>query len=247
MSAIDEFIIKVRRGDTPFYSFLKRAAKSGLRFQIKAPRFAYPLIRAIATLDWWSYELHERLAVILYRYPVTQTLCQEIGAGLEMELIPSIGPGVQVYLGANVRLSGRIVIGGARILDNPVVRIGDRVFIGSNFTCSVAKEIVIEEDVLISSDCVISDYSGHPTDPALRMAGVQVDPSDVHPVRICRNAWIGRRVTILPGVTIGEGAIIGAGTVVTKDVPPFQLCAGNPGRIIHREYVTGVPTGQQSS
>lgn len=244
MGAIDSFIVKVRKGETPFFAFLKRTGKNVLRFQIRAPRFAFPLIRAMAMLDWWSYEVHERLAVIFYRYPVTQTLCQEIGPGLEMEKIPSISPGVQVFIGSQVRLSGRIAIGGARIFEKPTVRIGDRVFIGTNFTCSVAKEIVIEDDVLISSDCVISDYSGHPTDPAARVAGVQQDPNDVRPVRICRNAWVGRRVIILPGVTIGEGAIVGAGSVVTKDVPPYQLCAGNPGRIIGREYVAGIPATQ---
>ena len=52
------------------------------------------------------------------------------------------------------------------------------------------------------------------------------------PVRIGNKAWIGARTIVLKGVTIGEGAIIGAGSVVTGDVPPWMLAAGNPARII---------------
>jgi acetyltransferase-like isoleucine patch superfamily enzyme len=52
------------------------------------------------------------------------------------------------------------------------------------------------------------------------------------PVTICSYAWIGGNTTILPGITIGEGAVIGAGSVVTKDVPPYSVAVGNPAKII---------------
>ncbi|MBK8021791.1 MAG: hypothetical protein IPK19_10285 [Chloroflexi bacterium] len=55
------------------------------------------------------------------------------------------------------------------------------------------------------------------------------------PIRICDKAWIGFNAVILKGVTIGEGAIVGAGSVVTKDVPAWTVVAGNPARII-REF-----------
>lgn len=54
------------------------------------------------------------------------------------------------------------------------------------------------------------------------------------PVRICRRAWIGAGATILPGVTIGENAVVGAGSVVTRDVEPDTIVAGNPARLIKR-------------
>jgi len=56
--------------------------------------------------------------------------------------------------------------------------------------------------------------------------------SFVAPTVIGRNAWVGVNVTILPGITVGEGAIIAAGAVVTKDIPPRTLAAGVPARII---------------
>ena len=54
------------------------------------------------------------------------------------------------------------------------------------------------------------------------------------PVRICRKAWIGAGATILPGVTVGENAVVGAGSVVTRDVPPMTIVAGNPAKIIRK-------------
>jgi acetyltransferase-like isoleucine patch superfamily enzyme len=70
---------------------------------------------------------------------------------------------------------------------------------------------------------------------------MQVDPEDVRPVRIENKVWLGRGATILPGVTIGEGAVVGAATVVTKDVPPGHICVGNPGRLLSRTVYESRP------
>ncbi len=56
--------------------------------------------------------------------------------------------------------------------------------------------------------------------------------TETKPVTIEDDVWIGTRVIILPGLTIGRGSILGAGTVVTKDIPPFSVVVGNPGRIV---------------
>lgn len=55
---------------------------------------------------------------------------------------------------------------------------------------------------------------------------------EARPVRIGRNVWIGFEAVILPGVTVGEGAVIGARSVVAENVPPFTIVAGNPGRVV---------------
>jgi len=94
--------------------------------------------------------------------------------------------------------------------------------------------LTIGDDVLIAGGCRLSDYSGHPLDPEKRIAGMQVDPEDVRPVRIEDKAWLGRGCWIFPGVTIGEGAVIGAAAVVTREVPPGRICVGNPGRLLSR-------------
>jgi len=151
-----------------------------------------------------------------------------------MDSLPYITGTVKVYLGDDVRLSGVSSISGGRIFPEPEFRVGNRSFIGSGCVFSVAKSITVGDDVLIAGGCSISDYSGHPLDPEKRIAGVQVDPEDVRPVRIENKAWLGRGATLLPGVTIGEGAVVGAAAVVTKDVPPGCICVGNPGRLLSR-------------
>lgn len=93
------------------------------------------------------------------------------------------------------------------ILDEAPVRIGDNVFIGPNTTiCTVV----------------------HAMDARRRNAGIM----KALPVRIGDNVWIAADVTILPGVTIGNGAVVGAGSVVTKNVLPSTIVAGNPVRVI---------------
>lgn len=85
--------------------------------------------------------------------------------------------------------------------------------------------IFIGDNVLIAPRVNILSVN-HPTDPALRTGLI------LKPVRISNNVWIGAGATILPGVNIGENAIIAAASVVAKDVPPNCIVAGNPAKII---------------
>ena len=72
--------------------------------------------------------------------------------------------------------------------------------------------------------------AGHPLDIARRNAGLEY----AYPIRIGNNVWIGGNVVILPGVTSGDGAVIGAGSVVTRDVPAHTLAVGNPCRPLRK-------------
>jgi acetyltransferase-like isoleucine patch superfamily enzyme len=229
-----EFLVKVKRAETPFYARLKRLAQMALQFRLPIPRVFGQLFLLLSHLRRIRYETDERIAVALFRYPVLRARCARIGERLQMERVPSFQGPVKVYLGDDVRLSGKPIFAAGRIFPDPEIRIGDRTFIGHASQFSVAKSIVIGNDVLIAGGCWILDYSAHPIHPDRRIAGVQVDPDEVRPVRICDKVWIGRNAIVLPGVTIGEGAVIGAAAVVTKDVPVGGICVGNPGRVLSR-------------
>ena len=71
------------------------------------------------------------------------------------------------------------------------------------------------------------------------------DLKDVRPVRICKRAWIGNGTHIMKGVTIGEGAIIGANSVVISNIPPYSLAMGNPAEVFMRNF--GLPTDMKKS
>ncbi|MES3016798.1 MAG: sugar O-acetyltransferase [Bacteroidota bacterium] len=103
--------------------------------------------------------------------------------------------------------------------------IGKNVFINFNCTFLTLGGIIIEDDVLIGPDVKILS-EGHPLAPGERQSLV---PGKVH---IKQNAWIGAGATILAGITIGENAVVAAGSVVTKDVAANTVVAGIPAKII---------------
>lgn len=84
------------------------------------------------------------------------------------------------------------------------------------------KEVVIEDHVTVGANAIIGDRDDHS----------DIYASEPRPVHIGKNVWIGMNATIMKGVTIGEYAIIGAGAIVTKDVPPYAIVAGVPAKII---------------
>jgi acetyltransferase-like isoleucine patch superfamily enzyme len=232
--SMQSFLLKIRRAESPAYARLKRLGKAILIFQLPIPRIFDPIFTALCYLRRLNFEVDERISVACFRFPAFRTMCVSIGQRLQMELIPDVSGPVKIYLGDDVRLSGKIHISGGRIFPASEFRVGNRSFIGNGCVFSVAQSLVIGDDVLIAGGCTVSDYSAHPLHPEKRIAGEQVKPSDVRPVRIGNKAWLGRGAIILPGVTIGEGAVIGAATVVTKDVPAHRICVGNPGRILSR-------------
>ncbi len=119
------------------------------------------------------------------------------------------------------------------------VVIGARCYIGSSLLVC-AEHIKLADDVVISWGVTIVDHDSHAVDWTNRSRDIlewregRKDWSDVAiaPVTIQKRVWIGFNAIILKGVTIGEGAVVAAGSVVTKDVPPYCVVAGNPARVV---------------
>ncbi|OHF02659.1 galactoside O-acetyltransferase [Colletotrichum orchidophilum] len=109
------------------------------------------------------------------------------------------------------------------------VKLGENVYVNSNSTWIDTCLITVGDRTLIGPNC--SFYSGtHPLEPRLRN-GTR-GPESGKPITIGEDCWLGGNVIVLPGITIGKGVTVGAGSVVTKDVPPFVCVAGNPARVI---------------
>lgn len=140
-------------------------------------------------------------------------------------------------------LSGRFVCEN----ENGKITIGENTFIGGGLFISI-NGIEIGSNVLFSWNCTVIDNDAHSLDAAVRAADVAdwkkgLDEGQTGKyknwngvssaaIKVKDKAWIGFNVIILKGVTIGEGAIVGAGSVVTTDVPDYTLVAGNPARVI---------------
>jgi maltose O-acetyltransferase len=125
----------------------------------------------------------------------------------------AIGPGATILLGAIVDKRGGLSVGAHSI-------VADRCRLDSRGGLAIGSNVAIATDVIILS----ADHDGMAPD----------FPYRERPVRIEDHAWIGTRAIVLPGVTIGRGAIVAAGSVVTKDVPPLEIVAGAPARSVGR-------------
>ena len=144
---------------------------------------------------------------------------------------------------SNIIIKENCHLGGTVIsLCGGKIYISDHTYIGNRTKIGAKDSLTIDECVIISDDVVIMDNNNHPTSPEKRMK-MSLSGSfsnelwgwkdaDSSPVHIEKNVWIGRNSTILKGVTVGEGSIIGACAVVTKDVPKYSVVAGNPAKVV---------------
>ncbi len=234
---MNDLLLKIKRGDTPFFRFIGTLARFLLYPRSpRFPLFVKPLLGALYQFHFFVIRFTRLLLTLFYRHPLLQGRCASIGSNVSLDGLPFIAGPVEIHLGNDIWLGGNIAIQSGRFLDNPVLRVGDRTKLNWNLSITVNREVVIEEDVLISYDCRISDSDGHPRQMDLRIANAPLDPRDIRPVRICRGAWIGNGSHIMKGVTIGEGAIIGANSVVITDIPPFALAFGNPAEVYFKNH-----------
>lgn len=111
---------------------------------------------------------------------------------------------------------------------NPEIEIGNNSDIG--YKSAIYGKCIIGDNVMMAPEVKI--YTRNHRFDRKDIPMIKQGTTPVKPVIIGNDVWIGSRVIILPGVTIGDGAIIGAGSVVTKDVPPYSIFAGNPAKFI---------------
>jgi lipopolysaccharide O-acetyltransferase len=117
----------------------------------------------------------------------------------------------------------------------PILHIGDNVQINDYVHIAVAKGVYIGDNTLIASKVFISDHN-HGNYTGDNQSSPMTPPIErelfSREVKIGSNVWIGEFVSILPGVTIGDGSIIGSMSVVTKDIPKYSIAVGSPAKVI---------------
>lgn len=148
---------------------------------------------------------------------------------------------IRLAEGCALTIGAGSIVEAAIAFDRPgaVITIGTRTFVGASTLVS-AESLEIGDDVLISWGCTIVDHDSHALAWKARSGDVAnwyVGRKDWTAVprgrvRIGNKAWLGFNVIVLKGVSIGEGAVVGAGSVVTRDIPAHTVAAGNPARVI---------------
>lgn len=168
------------------------------------------------------------------------------GIGFQIDLRhPSAGH-IYLTIGSHCVLYGKFIFE----KESGKIAIGDRVHIGGSTFISI-QEITIGDDVTIAWDCLFYDHNSHSLKWQERQYDTENEYQDMlttgdsirnknwevvksKSIHICNKAWIGTGCKILKGVTIGEGAIVAAGSVVTKDVEPWTVVGGNPAQVIRK-------------
>ena len=109
------------------------------------------------------------------------------------------------------------------------IEVGENFFANFNLVILDEARVTFGDNVFIAPNCAFYT-AGHPLDVAQRNAGLEYSL----PIRVGNNVWIGGNVCVMPGVTIGDNTVIGAGSVVVHDIPAGVLAAGNPCRVIRQ-------------
>ncbi len=151
----------------------------------------------------------------LYDFNATRPLEQEKRQELLKEMFAEIGKDCYIEPPLHANFGGKHV------------HFGDEVYANFNLTLVDDTHIYVGDSTMLAPNVVIAT-AGHPILPELRDKAYQFN----RPVHIGKNCWLGAGVLVMPGVTIGDNTVVGAGSVVTKDLPPNVVAVGNPCRVL---------------
>jgi acetyltransferase-like isoleucine patch superfamily enzyme len=213
--------------------FLKPILLRILRFSVPVNVITKPLYRILYGAHVLFVNGLGWFLKACYFEPLFRSRCERVGKGLWMEQLPYIVGSGSIVIGDSVRISGKPGIGfSTKVHDNPVLIIGDNTFIGHGTSFAVAERVEVGANCYLASGVTIADNDGHPLSWVKRRQNMPPDVSEVRPVKIGNDVWIGRRASVLKGVSIGDRSIVGADAVVTKNVPSDTVVAGNPARAV---------------
>ncbi|MBM3545108.1 MAG: acyltransferase [Alphaproteobacteria bacterium] len=194
---------------------------------------------------WWVYRPYSRLVAFVMRAKGIK-----VGRNFYIQGVPylkiqgrpqdiQIGSDVSIMGGVDIRNreQGRVIIGDGVKLDtscrliaanNAVLEIGPGCRIGAYTIINCGEDITIGGDTMMAGFCYIQS-SNHGTRKGIL---IKDQPHTYGKISIGRDVWLGGHVTVLASVTIGDGAIVGAKSVVTKDLPENSICAGIPAKMV---------------
>lgn len=235
-------MVDIKREKTPAHAWLKRTAKGLLRWEVPVPDRLYAPL-------YWAHvgvgRVREHVARTLYYQPMFRSRCERVGRGLYMyQGLPYIDGDLRLRIGDSCKISAQTSLVAGHVCDAPTLTLGDHTNLGPGVVISVGRAVTLGSHVRIGSGVYITDNPGHPMD-ARERRGQAIRPEDAKEIVIEDDVWVCTDAKVMPGVRIGRGSIVAAGSIVTRDVPPGCVVAGAPARIIR--WLDGSEASRASS
>lgn len=224
-------LLATSRSDAPLGRWLRRFLRGASQFSIPAG----PLHRLLLAERSLRRQASDEAWRALYYQPLFELLCDRVERPFRMEICPDsklpVVAGCRLRIARGVRISGRTTFSGARNAPTPpVIAIGEDSYVGHRVVLRAGEDITIGKHCFIASYVTLSGDPGHPLDPVARRTEA-APREDLAPITIGDDVWIGEGALLLGPLRIGDGAVIGARSVVTRDVPPGTVATGIPARV----------------
>lgn len=221
-----------KHSEHPLACFVRSTHRARHNFEL--PSLFCSLYRPVSLIHKMTRTFISETLRILYWTPQFKSVTH--GSAKRLNLyggLPFISGPLTLTCGDDCRISGATTFSArpSRTL-KPTLKIGNNVGIGWQTTIAVGKNVILEDHVRMGGRNFLAGYPGHPLDAEARAKGLPDTEDQVGDIIIKKHAWIGTGSMIMAGVSIGEGTIVAAGSVVTKSLPPYVLAGGNPAKII---------------
>jgi acetyltransferase-like isoleucine patch superfamily enzyme len=230
---LDRVLDTVKRGESAPARLARSALDRLAEADIPDTQATRMLFGSVYFAHHLFVDMTEMLGSKMLYAPMLRARCESAGRGLNVYSMPFIRGHARITIGERCTFSTFGVRTG-KFLDRPEITFGDQCFIAGQVVFFLNKRITLGSHVFIASWVDVQDSDGHPTDSKRRLEDDTLREEDIAPVTIGDNAWIGRDSHVLKGVTIGRGAVVAAGSVVSSDVPDNAIAMGVPARILRR-------------
>lgn len=229
---------RVKKSDAGLAKCIKYIYRGVRSFELPNIKYLYlPLYSVTKILK----SILNELCRIFFYSPAFKSVIHSCGSGLILEGgVPQILGNLRIQVGNNCRISGVTTFSGrTSSVEQPSLTIGNNVDVSWMTSISVGSKVELQDNVRIAGRCYLAGYPGHPIDADDRALGKPELDSQVGDIVLERDVWVGTGCFIKSGVTIGQGTIVAANSVVVKSMPENSLIGGNPAVVIKQIAAKG--------